>query len=132
MLPLFCAGAVFHSNYSLVLRKVPSSNVFAPAVHYPIESSCKISFHLVPMILLVRIRNIRDQAEVENSKFSDSYQLALDSIPPATSIGCAHTSVHIQLHHFSRGLCGLALLFIFDKTKHCLVLTVHLITSGEC
>jgi len=121
---------------------------------YPVDCSCKVSFHLVPMVLLVMIQNIRDQAEVETSRFSHSCKLVLDGIPPATSIACALIWVHIQLQPFSRSLkvWVLAYLFIYspvmlfrgvcsssicsvtcfqDRVKVCVTLPVHFSTSEE-
>lgn len=70
---------------------------------YPLDCSCGVSFHLVPMVSPVRIMNIRDQAEVATGKLPvTNWYLTTSAF--VTSIACVVTQVCTQLYGFSRSL----------------------------
>lgn len=81
-----CVCSLFSGSQKGALQKC-----FCTLFIYDTAGSCMVSFHLVPFFLLVRFVNIRDQAEVETSKFPDSYWMVWDRFPPATFTSCPLT-----------------------------------------
>lgn len=108
----FCAPSVLHRGciwfvlFSGTQKGALQQCFLHLQIIYPADCSCKVSFHLVPMVLLVRIMNVREQAEVVTSKFSDSYRLVLDCIPPCIFHRlCAHRGAYPAIPLFQKFKC---------------------------